>query len=145
MEFKNKVIVITGGAQGIGLELANTFKKQHAHVCVIDCIEGDHFVGDVGNKEHLELFAKDVIQKYGHVDVLINNAAKNGMDAANIQDKAEISQNIADMDATNFANLIGVNLDEELADMIKYQRAYEASAKVFSTANNLIDVILTMV
>ena len=74
MEFKNKVIVITGGAQGIGLELANTFKKQHAHVCVIDCIEGDYFVGDVGNKEHLELFAKDVIQKYGHVDVLINNA-----------------------------------------------------------------------
>ena len=78
-------------------------------------------------------------------DFLINNAAKNGMDAANIQDKADTFQNIADMDATNFANLIGVNLDEELADMIKYQRAYEASAKIFSTANNLIDTILTMV
>ena len=74
MEFKNKVIVITGGAQGIGLTLANTLKKQNAHVCVIDCIEGNHFVGDVGNKEHLEQFAQDVIQKYGHVDVLINNA-----------------------------------------------------------------------
>lgn len=74
MEFNNKVIVITGGAQGIGLTIANAFKEQNAHVCVIDCIEGKHYVGDVGNKEHLEQFAQDVIQKYGHVDVLINNA-----------------------------------------------------------------------
>lgn len=76
---------------------------------------------------------------------LTNNAAKNGMDIANIQGKADTAQDIADADATNYANIIGVNLDEELADMIRYQRAFEASAKVFSTANDLMGTIIGMV
>lgn len=74
MEFNNKVIVITGGAHGIGLCAAQEFRKQGAHVCVIDIIDGDHYIGDIGKKEVLEEFANDVIKKYGKVDVLINNA-----------------------------------------------------------------------
>ena len=74
MEFNNKVIVITGGAHGIGLCAAQEFRKQGAHVCVIDIIDGDHYVGDIGQKEVLEEFAHEVINKYGRVDVLINNA-----------------------------------------------------------------------
>lgn len=76
---------------------------------------------------------------------LTNNAAKTGSDIANIESKADVANDIADSDATNYANLIGVNLDEELADMIKYQRAFEASAKVFSTANDLMGTIISMV
>ena len=76
---------------------------------------------------------------------LTNSAAKAGLDAADVAKKAEVSQDIADMDATNFANLIGVNVDEELADMIKYQRAYEASSKLFATINDLIGTIINMV
>ncbi len=76
---------------------------------------------------------------------LTNNAAKAGMDIANIQGKADTAQDIADTDATNYVNLIGVNLDEELSDMIKYQRAYEASAKLFSTINDLMGTIIGMV
>ena len=60
------------------------------------------------------------------------NAAKNGMDLANIEGKADTAQGLADSAATNYLNLVGVNLDEELSDMIRYQRAYEASAKLFS-------------
>ncbi len=74
MDFKNKVVVITGGAHGIGLCTAEEFKKQGAHVCVIDSSEGDHYVGDIGNKEELEGFARTVIEKYGRVDILVNNA-----------------------------------------------------------------------
>ena len=37
--FQDKVIVITGGANGIGKCIAEEFKKQGAHVCVIDCAE----------------------------------------------------------------------------------------------------------
>ena len=74
MDFKNKVVVITGGAHGIGLCAAQEFQKQDAHVCVIDCAEGDHYVGDIGSKEVLEAFAQTVIEKYGRVDVLVNNA-----------------------------------------------------------------------
>lgn len=73
MDFKNKVVVITGGAHGIGLCTAEEFKKCGAHVCVIDCTEGDHYVGDIGNKEVLENFAQTIIEKYGRVDVLVNN------------------------------------------------------------------------
>ena len=73
-QFENKVVVITGGAHGIGLCAAAEFQKQGAHVCVIDCAEGDHYVGDISDKTALENFANKVIHQYGRVDVLINNA-----------------------------------------------------------------------
>ena len=72
--FKNKVAVVTGGAQGIGRCIVEEFRKAGAHVCVIDMQAGDHFVGDISDKQVLEQFAKDVIGKYGYVDYLINNA-----------------------------------------------------------------------
>ena len=72
--FQNKVIVITGGAGGIGKCIAEEFKKQGAHVCVIDQTEGPHYVGDIADKATLEDFARTVIEKYAKVDVLVNNA-----------------------------------------------------------------------
>ena len=72
--FRNKVVVITGGAGGIGKCIAEEFSKEGARVCVIDCAEGNHYVGDIGDKATLEDFAKNVIEKYGRVDVLVNNA-----------------------------------------------------------------------
>jgi NAD(P)-dependent dehydrogenase (short-subunit alcohol dehydrogenase family) len=74
MEFKDKIVIVTGGAQGIGRCIAEEFEKLGATVCVIDKQQGEHFVGDISNKETLERFAKDVIEKHGHVDYLINNA-----------------------------------------------------------------------
>ena len=72
--FKEKVIVITGGAGGIGKCIAEEFTKEGAHVCIIDTAPGDHYVGDIGNKATLEAFAAQVIETYGRVDVLVNNA-----------------------------------------------------------------------
>ena len=72
--FQDKVIVITGGAGGIGKCIADEFQKNGAHVCVIDVVEGEHFVGDIADKATLETFAKQVIDRYGRVDVLVNNA-----------------------------------------------------------------------
>ena len=72
--FQNKVIVITGGAHGIGLCAAEEFRKNGAHVCVIDCIEGNHYVGDIADKSTLEDFARTVIDQHGQIDVLVNNA-----------------------------------------------------------------------
>ena len=74
MDFKNKVVVITGGAGGIGKCIAEEFTKEGANVCVIDCAEGSHYVGDIGSKAVLEDFARTVIEKHGRVDVLVNNA-----------------------------------------------------------------------
>ena len=72
--FKDKVVVVTGGAQGIGRCISEEFTKAGAHVCVIDKQEGNHYVGDISDKGTLEAFAADVIGKYGKVDVLVNNA-----------------------------------------------------------------------
>lgn len=72
--FKNKVCVITGGANGIGKAIANEFMKNNAKCYVIDNALGNHFVGDISNKETLESFVKYVIEKEGKIDFLINNA-----------------------------------------------------------------------
>ena len=73
--FENKIVVITGGARGIGKCIREQFEKAGATVCVIDLLENDFFTGDISDKTTLELFAKKVIRKYGHIDYLINNAA----------------------------------------------------------------------
>lgn len=72
--FKDKIIVVTGGAHGIGKRIKEDFEKAGARVFVIDTTPGDWFVGDISKKETLEAFSKYVIDKASRVDVLINNA-----------------------------------------------------------------------
>ena len=74
MSMEQKVAVVTGGAHGIGLCVAEEFRKEGVKVFVIDINEGDHFVGDISRKEVLEQFAEYVIREAGHVDYLVNNA-----------------------------------------------------------------------
>ena len=72
--FKDKVVVVTGGACGIGKCIADEIRSMGAIVYVIDKQAGEHFVGDVSRKEVLELFAAEVLSKHNKVDIIINNA-----------------------------------------------------------------------
>lgn len=72
--FQDKVVVITGGAQGIGACIAQQFRDHGARVHIIDKTPGDYYVGDISRQDVLEDFAAQVLAKEDHVDILVNNA-----------------------------------------------------------------------
>lgn len=74
MEFSGKVVIVTGGANGIGKCIADEFRAQGAIVYIIDKQEGNYFVGDISNKETLEAFTNEILSKHSRVDYIINNA-----------------------------------------------------------------------
>ena len=107
-------------------------------------------VGNSNNANEIMDLQNRKICDYKGTDCTLSNflntlAGKVGQDANDAESQADLYQDIKDEAKTNYLNLIGVNLDEELSDMLRYQRAYEASARLFSTINGLYDTILGMV
>ena len=68
------MVVVTGGARGIGKCICREFEKAGARVCTIDLADNPYFVGDIADEGTLCRFAEKVIADCGHVDFLINNA-----------------------------------------------------------------------
>jgi 3-oxoacyl-[acyl-carrier protein] reductase len=87
---RDKVVIITGGGSGIGRETALLFAKEGAKVVVADINEtggketandienagGKGFFAmlDVSNREQARDVVKETLDRYGKIDVLINNA-----------------------------------------------------------------------
>ncbi|WP_138750765.1 SDR family NAD(P)-dependent oxidoreductase [Paenibacillus sinopodophylli] len=90
MKFKDKVIVITGAAAGLGKQNAIRFAKEGTKVAICDIqeeklketaklceAEGAEVLALVTNlkeQEQMKLFVQKIQEKFGHVDVLINGA-----------------------------------------------------------------------
>jgi NAD(P)-dependent dehydrogenase (short-subunit alcohol dehydrogenase family) len=79
MEFKNKVVIITGGSSGIGKRIAERFSKEGAKVVVSskdEKSEGDfEFIkADVREEEAIKSLVEDVVKKYRKIDILVNSA-----------------------------------------------------------------------
>ncbi len=83
MELREKVVVITGGTKGLGMELAVTLAEKKAHVIVCARHEkgfenlSKEIIGikaDVTQESDLKNVIRIVVEKFGHVDLWINNA-----------------------------------------------------------------------
>src|ERR1051326_8962450 len=105
LNLKDKIVIVTGGAAGIGRATAERFESEGARVVVWD-VTGDKPV-DVTNREAVESATKDVVAKYGRIDVLVNNAGIT-RDAQLV--KYKDGQVASTMDDAAFDAVINVNL-----------------------------------
>ena len=107
LNLTNRIVIVTGGAAGIGRATAERFDAERAKVVVWDLPQID-----VTKKDVVEKAVDDVIRQYGRIDVLVNNAGitrdaqlvkwKDGAVAATMDDSA--------FDAVVNVNLRGVFL-----------------------------------
>jgi 3-oxoacyl-[acyl-carrier protein] reductase len=90
MSNQNKVAIVTGAKQGIGLGIAQDLAKAGYNIVISDInqgdcdnttnqikVEGDNVIGiacDVSNKSQVDNLISQTIQQLGRVDVLVNNA-----------------------------------------------------------------------
>ena len=82
MDYANKTVVITGAANGIGAACADVFYEAGARVALIDlsfkaAVDNDrrlHAVCDVSSESQVKQVFERIINYFGHVDILINNA-----------------------------------------------------------------------
>tara|TARA_B100000530_G_scaffold335573_1_gene287978 strand:- start:63 stop:818 length:756 start_codon:yes stop_codon:yes gene_type:complete len=86
---KNKVAFITGGAQGLGKEMAKSMIKEGARVIISDINEEsleetakelscDHIVLDVTNKDQWQMVVTKIKDDIGSLNILVNNAGMGG-------------------------------------------------------------------
>jgi flagellar hook-associated protein 1 FlgK len=69
-----------------------------------------------------------------------NSVSGFGQTLAGVNDQATNETNIQTLVSTQRSSLSGVSLDEEMANLLMYQRSYQASSQVFQTIDSLIDV-----
>lgn len=86
---QDKIVVITGGARGIGAAFAKAAAAEGAIVAIADLLDGasvstgietaggrsSYARVDVANEQSVNAFVADLVARYGRIDGLVNNAA----------------------------------------------------------------------
>ena len=114
MKMKDKVVIVTGAANGIGKEIALTFAKEGANLCMVDIDENNLKLAadeieqtgsrtwaskvDVSQGKEVHGFVETVIEKFNTVDILINCAA------------VVLYENFLDFKVTEWQKTLDVNL-----------------------------------
>jgi 3-oxoacyl-[acyl-carrier protein] reductase len=113
MRLKDKIAIITGAAKGIGFATAKRFAEEGAKVMIadvnpdavkaaVDLIPGSEaYVVNVTDRASIEAAVDQIMQRHGHIDILINNAGIT-------QDARLVKMTEAQFDAVIDVNLKGV-------------------------------------
>ena len=120
MRVKDQVAVITGGANGIGRTTVARFRQEGARVAIWDVAEPAETPNDdeqllfqkvdVSDPNAVENAAADVVQKWGRIDILINNAGilRDAQLAAYKEGELKSRMRVEDFDDVIRVNLRGV-------------------------------------
>lgn len=147
MRLKEKVALITGGANGIGLATATRFAKEGAKVILWDVTDkGNEVVAGLKKEGHQAIFnkisvtdeaqvqksVKEALEHFGRIDILINNAGIT-------RDRTLLKMSKQEWDDVISVNLTGVfNCTQAVAPIMKeqnYGRIVSASSNVAIRGN----------
>ena len=148
MNFKGKVVLVTGSSRGIGRSIAVKFAKEGASVVInyrsneneakaiteiissySDCM---CIQADVSKEKDVKRMIDTIIERYGHLDILVNNAGI-------AIDNDFKDRHVKDWQETLNTNLIGVFLTSKYAGKYMLQNQYGKIINISST--NGIDTI----
>lgn len=149
MNFQNKVVLVTGSSRGIGRSIAVKFAKEGANViinyrsneneakAITEIISSYNnncmcIKADVSKEQDVKRMIDTIIEKYGHIDILINNAGI-AIDT-DFQDR-----HVKDWQETLNTNLIGVFLTSKYAGKYMMESKYGKIINISST--NGIDTL----
>lgn len=149
MNFKGKVVLVTGSSRGIGRSIAVKFAKEGATVIInyrsneyeaksiteiISSYANDCMCiqADVSKEEDVKRMVDTIINKYGHIDILVNNAGI-------AIDNDFQNRQVKDWQETLNTNLIGVFLTSKYVGKHMLENQYGKIINISST--NGIDTI----
>jgi len=151
MKLKEKVALITGSGQGIGRSIATLFVKEGAKLIINDIIEerAEMFskelesqgnlaipiVADVSNIKQVETMVEKAVNKFGRIDILINNAGisykKDGLRIPLLEISEEQWDSVLDV------NLKGMFLCAQKVGKVMMDQKYGRIVNMASTAGKL--------
>lgn len=108
------------------------------------------FENQTGNSSNVTLMSNSRTQSNGTLEglsfenYLSSTVSSIGSNVSDIETSLKNESLVVNQVKANLQSTVGVNLDEELVDLVKYQRAYQAAARVFSVCNDLLGELVNL-